>query len=337
MNRLWLREYESILIAGRKDRPPKVITCKIDMGTTPQRKTKRKASAKSDTNKGDKMRNEEKADLSENVVAQRLLALTLREDYDRTAPQQGAKLAAKTKELSKCKKEPLFGRIQTLSEFEAEEKRREEFFELGGNTSYFDTIYPDMQRTLPPNIYQSPTKTHNQKSNFGETATTSYKRNTMTGRPKSSPTMRSPQAFANTRTTMTLANDDIELSTNSISHVPSVFVKETVAEEAEGVWSVLLDDLWDAGHCIEYSDVTYLEHTWEKGECTKRIVQYIAALLGLRSSLAELPTVAERSIFREILSLLKFFREVVLFILSKACVLMHTAVEPSYGSCKTTT
>lgn len=298
MNRLWLREYESLLCAGRKEKGKKEIPSKLD--TQPvKKKKKRKIKTK-------KLENE----VSENVLAQRLLAAATREDFDRNAAANDAKLAAKTKELSKSKRAPVFNRIQTIEEFEKEEKRKETFMETGGATSYFDTMFPDVSHSLPAELFQSPLKTFNQTTTNGAHRTVTTKT-----RPSSSPATRSQTAFSPTFGFGFSHQDDshVDASSSPTHNVPSVFVKKDVAAKAEDIWKVLLDDLWYTGHLIEYADVTYLKSKWTRSECTQYIVQYVCALLGLRTAMSDLPKVAERSVFREILSLVKFFRDVRFF------------------------
>ena len=303
MNNLWLREYEKVLSSGRKDKDLTKVPGKLNLNP---RKKKTRVKAKS-VKKG--------AECSEAAVAQRLLALSIREDYNKYGPENEAKLMITTQQMErKAKREKVFDPIPTLEQFEEDEKRREDIIAAGGS-SYFQTLYPVIGHSLPREIYQSPTAAPPSRSPFGTsflgTSTSGIFRNT---RPCSSPLRRSDtfrQSISPGPSPVRAVDDSSHtLQDHVMLHVPSVYVKESVAQKAESMWGVLLDDLRHAGCQIEYSDVSTLSVTWLQGECTQFMVQYICALLGLRTSLSELRSVAERSLFNQKLSLIKFFREV---------------------------
>lgn len=73
------------------------------------------------------------------------------------------------------------------------------------------------------------------------------------------------------------------------------------------MWKSALTTLRLRGKEILYEDLSKLSKKWKKSERLRDLVMYISILLGLKS---DDPKMTQRSVFRELYSLLKFFREV---------------------------
>jgi hypothetical protein len=99
----------------------------------------------------------------------------------------------------------------------------------------------------------------------------------------------------------------IEEELNARPERPPAQFEIALAKQALALWKAALTALRLRGKEIVYEDVSKLSKKWKRSESLRQMVVYISILLGLKSGD---PIVTQRSVFRELYTLLKFLREV---------------------------
>lgn len=298
MDRVWLRDYENILSSNRRS---------VDV---------RPFSADISNNRVKKGRVAKVKKKKDNFTSELDVARQLREvrtdidQYDKHAleKQERIKFQQKFEQQQRLnssrKMQVSFKKLVTFDEFKEVENRREQCFATG-DSEIFRSLYPDIEHTN-----MSPTK---------------MKKSV---RPKSSPTTR-PKGQPVQPYQLTSVNVD---EPNDRPERPAGQFEIALAKQALQLWKEALTSLRLRGKEIVYEDVSKLSKLWKRSESLRPLVVYISILLGLKSGD---PAVTQRSLFRELYSLLKFFREVIKFLLFirylKHCLSELLSVLCSYG------
>jgi hypothetical protein len=285
MNRLWLREYEILLSSNRRETNKKAQPKFLD---PPQTVKKRKKCKKKKEDK-----------LDEVTLGNQILSLSMQGQYRRSASEDREKILASAK-LSKSSRSPSpFRHLKTLDEFDHTEKNKEAFWKTGNILAFreaFPSISPHLPSMAPNNADDGRIFINGQTRRISPT------------RPKSSPLGKSPPTCDIINALIT-ANDDIQIRDSDLE-IAAAPIPAPVAAEAEALFQTRMQAIWHSGQCILYGDVTSLATMWQKSPAMWGVVKYLATLFGLKSSMADLPQVAERSVFRELLALVKYLREV---------------------------
>jgi len=298
MNRIWLREYEKLLSSNRREKTKDIKPKLYDsLQTSKPAKTKKK-----------KRKEMKKCD--QTLLATHLLKMSVKDEYVKGAPEESEKMFAQTKQaqLRQNNARPYFKPIKKLSDVEASEAKRSQLGNTG-DLSLFEQLYPPIDPYLPLCVYKpnSPERTKIvMRDIVGTIARDPIKR------PQSSPmkrTKRTPddavQSFM----------DDLKITRHvpysTTRDIPEAVVDNTTAQRAQEHWNGIMDNIWQCGNAIEYGDVVFLSTHWTHDSCMQHIVMYLCTLLGLKvkPNVDDLTPVVERSLFKELLPLVKYFRE----------------------------
>lgn len=276
MDRVWLRDYESILSSNRRPIDIRPLSADISNNRVKKGRTERMKKRKDNFT-------------SEVDVARQLRAVrTDMDGYDKSHLekqerdnfQQKIENQQLKKKSSKNKIQVSFKKLTTFDEFKEVENRREHCFATG-DSEIFHSLYPDIEHHM---------------SHFK--LTTNGIKNRI--RPKS-PSTRSKAVLPYQ---MTCANED---ESSSRPERPTAQFDISLAKQALQLWKEALTALRLRGKEIVYEDVSKFSKKWKRSASLRPLVVYISILLGLKSGD---PAVTQRSLFRELYSLLKFFREV---------------------------
>jgi hypothetical protein len=228
------------------------------------------------------------ADLASEVeVARQLISVgTDIDEYDPRFPEKQERIyfqqkldksSARARASRTGPRSVSFKKLPTFDEFKAVENRREQCFATG-DSEIFHSLYPEIDHQMSPI-----------KPKTGGLQ-----------RPMSSPLIRSkPVSFQLTFVT------PADLDTRP-ERPPAQFEKH-VASQAVELWKTALTALRLRGKEILYEDVSALSRSWRRSGTLREMVGYVSILLGLRSGD---PKMTQRSVFKELYTLLKFFREV---------------------------
>jgi hypothetical protein len=270
---IWLRDYEKVLSSNRKSIDTRPRSADISNNRVKRGRPTR-------------VKKKKDAIATKVDVARQLLSVgTDMDEYDPHAPERQERLAYRRKlEENKPKNttnklQVSFKKLTTFDEFKDAEGKKEQCFATG-DMDLFHTLYPHIEHHLV-----SPTK---------------KKASTVQQRPKSSPMVRTkvlPYQLT------CVAEDDL---VSKPERPPAQFELD-VAQKAVTMWKSALTTLRLRGKEILYEDLSKLSKKWKKSERLRDLVMYISILLGLKS---DDPKMTQRSVFRELYSLLKFFREV---------------------------
>ena len=276
MDRVWLRDYEILLSSNRRS---------VDI---------RPCSADISNNRVKKGRTAKVKKRKENFTSEADVARQLREmgtdmdEYDNKFLEKQERILfqqkwekQQLKNSSRNKMHISFKKLTTFDEFKDVENRREQCFALG-DSEIFHSLYPDIEHHMSPFKQNSTAVQHKM-------------------RPKSSPTTRSK---AVPPYQLTCVSED---TTSSRPERPRAQFDTTLAKQALQLWKTALTTLRLRGKEIVYEDVSKFSKQWKKSASLRSLVVYVSILLGLKSGD---PAVTQRSLFRELYSLLKFFREV---------------------------
>lgn len=219
------------------------------------------------------------------VARQLLIAGTDVDEYDRHFPERQEKLDFQRK-LEQCKSKRstnkihiAFKKLTTFEEFKDTASRRKQCLATG-DMKLFHELYPHIEhhRALSP----------------------SKKKTTTTkDRPKSSPMVR-------TKTLPYEIRCVVEEDPVSRPDRPPAQIEKKIAHQAIEMWKSALTTLRLRGKEIVYEDVAQFSKRWKRSESLREKVVYVSILLGLKSGD---PKMTQRSVFRELYTLLKFFRE----------------------------
>jgi hypothetical protein len=290
MNRLWLREYEILLSSNRREEKRSLkehTACRLydrpQTAKTAQKKKKKKNSVPSgggDDEMGSKQR-------SEDQLATEILAISTRGEYRRTAPELLEKKYGTLKYSQSTPSKSPFGRLHTLEEYEGRERQREMFITTG-DERLFREIYPP----ISPNFHPRATSAREQRQQV---------------RPKSSPVRVNARSVVEA---LLKSTDEPQITPKDLQ-ITVAPVEPEIAQQAQGMWQALISEVWSSGQCILYADLTAFASSWQKTPTSRHIVRYLCALFGLKTHSSHLLVLgAERSLFRELLPLLKYLREV---------------------------
>mmetsp|Transcript_17979 Transcript_17979/g.30080 ORF Transcript_17979/g.30080 Transcript_17979/m.30080 type:complete len:502 (-) Transcript_17979:110-1615(-) len=273
MDHVWLREYEIMLSSNRRTFDTRPVSADISNNRV---------------KKGRPAKHKKKKDnvATELDVARELLtAGTDADEYDRHFPERQEKLVFHRKlEHSKPKQSTnkvhvAFKKLTTFQEFKDVENRRNQCF-ITGDSKLFHELYPHIEHHKA----LSPTK----KKTAGAK-----------DRPKSSPMVRTKSVPYEIRCV-------VEEDPVSRPDRPPAQIEKKVAHQAIAMWKSALTALRLRGKEIVYEDVAKFSKRWKRSESLRDKVVYISILLGLKSGD---PKMTQRSVFRELYTLLKFFRE----------------------------
>lgn len=237
---------------------------------------------------------------SEGDVAQQILNVgTHMDEYDRHFPEKEERMIFQQKLDDEKKKKSSsntiqisFKKLATFNEFVDVEQKKEECF-MTGDSAIFRTLYPEvaLHRHHPARA----------------TTTSSGDR----ARPQSSPVYR---RSTDTRSgpllpyQVSCAADSPGTSHSPAPQPPHSLFKLSVAQRALDLWRCALTSLRSSGQTVVYDDLSRFSRRWKRSRRLGCAAAYISVLLGLKSG--DLAA-TQRSVFRELYSLLKFFREVL--------------------------
>lgn len=312
MNRLWLREYEILLSSNRRDdRVKKPVRSKVlsrPQTATSSRKVKQKKIIPAE-----ELRNE-------NELATELLAIATKGEYRRSAPELSErKFGTKKYSPSPNTTSPFRG-LQTLEQFEEVERKKELYFQTH-DVELFREIFPPVTKTnFRPT--DRPRTSHGRRRGGGggggkdivsryDGLITPWSKegNGDSIRRKSSPS-RLNHATNVVQALLKSTNDQDRITAEDLQIDVTPIDKE-IAQQAEGIWEQLVTEIWTCGQSILYNELTSFATSWQKSPTSRSIVRYLCALFGLKTHTSHLLVLAaERSLFRELLPLLKYLREI---------------------------
>jgi hypothetical protein len=293
MNRLWLREYEILLSSNRREERKSLkdhTACRVydrpQTAKTPEKKKKKKKKEN-----GLCTHEVETKKKNEDYLATEILTISTRGEYRRTAPEL---LEKKYATLKLCLAPPQskspFHPLHTFEEYEAIERKRDLFFSTG-DERIFREVYPQVSPNFHPLSGPSPGGRDDRKQ----------------VRPKSSPS----RIHARSIVDALLKTTDEPQITQADLQITVAPIEPEIAQQAQGMWEALISEVWNSGQCILYGDLTAFASSWQKTPTSRHIVRYLCALFGLKTHSSHLLVLgAERSLFRELLPLLKYLREV---------------------------
>lgn len=279
MDRVWLREYEKMLSSNRRSLDNRPMSADISNNRV---KKGRPVLAK---------KKKKDAIASELDVARELLVVaTDIDEYDPHFVERQEKQVFRRKLENNKSKNPTnklqvsFKKLSTFDEFRDTEGRRQLCFATG-DRDMFRSLYPDIELHKSPKKKEAPSDIQQ--------------------RPKSSPLARSRSVPFQ----LTFVAEEELVSRPE--RPPAQFELE-VAQQALALWRAALTALRLRGKNILYEDLSKFSKGWKRSPRLRDMVVYVSILLGLKS---DDPKITQRSVFRELYSLLKFFREV--------CMHMH--------------
>ena len=223
--------------------------------------------------------------ISEIDVAKEILVTgTDVDEYERCVPEKQERLMFRRnldtgiKKSERNKVPVAFQKLTTFEEFKNQEMRREDCF-LNGNSEIFRELYPDIKHQMSQ-VVRSSTKVE---------------------RPKSSPQLRGHHTQPFQMTFLA------EAEHASRPERPPAQFDKTLVQKALELWKGALTTLRIRGKEIIYEHVSLFSRRWKKSEALRNIATYISILLGVKGGDNR---AIERALFRELFTLLKFFREV---------------------------
>jgi hypothetical protein len=290
MNRLWLREYEILLSSNRRDdRKSDAIPCRVyDRPQTAGATTGRNNQEIKKHKMKKKVKNK-----NEDQLATEILAISMKGEFSRHAAELNErKYGMQRRYSSQAKSKSPFRPLRTFDEFQSLEQKRDLLFQTG-DERIFHEIYPPVDPTKfqPMNQLSRPEK--------------GGKREDM--RRKSSPSRFHGSSIVNA---LLRSSEEFEVTPQDLQIAVAPVEKE-IAQQAEGMWEEMISEIWSSGQCILYGDLTAFAASWQRTPTSRHVVRYLCALFGLKTHTSHLLVLgAERSLFRELLPLLKYLREV---------------------------
>lgn len=312
MNRLWLREYEILLSSNRRDERIKkpVVTSKYS--NRPQT-----ANIAISSSAGARRIKKQKEILSkerrnENDLATEILAISTKGEYRRSAPELNERKFGTKKYSPSPRTTSPFRGIQTLEQYEEMERKKENFYQTN-DPELFNELFPPVNNTSfqpvgrPKTSYGQRSRSKNGMATPGSRG--SYEGEHDPNRRKSSPS-RINHATSIVQTLLKSTNNHDHITANDLEIAVAPIDKD-VAQQAEGIWEQLITEIWTSGQSILYNELTIFATSWQKSPTSRSIVRYLCALFGLKTHTSHLLVLAaERSLFRELLPLLKYLREI---------------------------